>query len=87
MSQREKSLKVAYLLNIFPVLSETFILNEITELKKQGLDVSIFSLSNPNKGVIHKEAGELARETYYFSNFSDLSKIKKAYIGLISRSV
>ena len=79
MSEREKSLKVAYFLNIFPLLSETFILNEIIELKRQGLDVAIFSLKKPDKNITHKEAEDLVGETCYLSNFSDQSKLKKAY--------
>lgn len=78
MSQIKKTPKIAYLLDIFPTLSETFILNEILELKKDGLDIATFSLSTPNEGVIHKEAEELAKETYYFDEFSKLSVFKKA---------
>ncbi len=82
MSQREKPIKVAYWLPIFPALSETFILNEILELRRQGLDIAIFSASKPNEGVIHKEAEKLVRETYYFTNFRNLNKFKKVFIYL-----
>jgi glycosyltransferase involved in cell wall biosynthesis len=82
LSPREKPLKVAYLLSIFPALSETFILNEIIELRRQGLDISIFSLLQPNKSVIHKEAEELAKEVHYFAANIYLNKFKKVYIYL-----
>lgn len=82
MSQIEEPLKVAYLLDIFPALSETFIINEVIELKRQGLDVATFSLSKPNKGVIHEEAKEMAKKTYYFEGFGNLSNFKKACIYL-----
>lgn len=82
MSQIKKPLKVAYLLDMFPTLSETFILNEVTELRRQGLDVATFSVSKPNKGVIHREAEGLAKKTYYFDDFGNLSDFKKACIYL-----
>ncbi len=41
------SLKVGYVLKRFPRLSETFILNEILELERQGTAVEIFSLLRP----------------------------------------
>lgn len=82
MSQKGKPVKVAYWLPIFPALSETFILNEILELRRQGLDIAIFSSSKPNEGVVHREAEGLARETYFFSDFRKLSKLKKVWVYL-----
>lgn len=84
MSQGKTSLKVAYLLDTFPTLSETFIFNEIIELKSQGLDIAVFSLNKPNDDFMHKEAEDLVRETCYLSIFSNLSKAKKAYNYLCS---
>jgi len=86
VSQIKGTLKVAYLLDMFPTLSETFILNEIIELKRQGLDIAAFSVSKPNEGVIHKEAERLARETYYFDDFRNLSNFNKACIYLYVHS-
>jgi glycosyltransferase involved in cell wall biosynthesis len=40
--------KVAYILSSFPLLSETFILQEILELERQGLQIHIFSCSKPS---------------------------------------
>ena len=37
-------MKIAYVLEIFPKLSESFIVNEIVELLKNGHDVRIFSI-------------------------------------------
>lgn len=84
MSKREKPLRVAYFLKEFPLLSETFVLNEIIELKRQGLDIVIFSLRKPNESVIHEEAEELARKTHYIESLVKLSKFKKAYTYLYS---
>lgn len=40
--------KIAFLLSGFPRLSETFILNELLELQRQGLSFSIFALKREN---------------------------------------
>jgi glycosyltransferase involved in cell wall biosynthesis len=39
--------KIAYILNSFPALSETFIVQEILELERQGLSLHLFSLAQP----------------------------------------
>lgn len=78
MPRAKKSLKVAYLLDIFPALSETFIINEIIELRRQGLDVAIFSLAKPKEDIIHEEAKELAKETFYAKNLLSPGKFRKA---------
>ena len=46
-------MKIAYVLKTFPKLSETFILNEILELERQGLELHIFSLREaPKRGCM-----------------------------------
>src|SRR5213595_2268949 len=40
--------RIGYVLKMFPRLSETFILNEILELERQGLALRIFSLKRPD---------------------------------------
>ena len=46
-------MKILYILNRFPALSETFILNEIVALIQSGQDVSILSLHRPQPGPVH----------------------------------
>ena len=48
--------RIGYVLKMFPRLSETFILNEILELEKQGLALQIFSLKKPADRVSHAQA-------------------------------
>jgi len=58
-------MKVAYLLKTFPKLSETFILNEILELERQGLELHIFSLREPSETKMHAAVAEVrARVTH-----------------------
>src|ERR1043166_1053139 len=48
--------RIGYVLKMFPRLSETFILNEILELERQGLSLRIFSLKRPTESVVHPQA-------------------------------
>lgn len=47
------SLRVGYVLKRFPRLTETFILNEILELERQGVDVEVYSLLRPPAEARH----------------------------------
>lgn len=47
--------KVLYLLNAFPKLSETFVLNEIVELLSRGVDVQIIAMTNPCEAAINRK--------------------------------
>ncbi|MBP0005704.1 MAG: glycosyltransferase [Cyanobacteria bacterium SBC] len=44
---------VGYLLKTFPKLSETFVLNEILELERQGIRLHLFSLRQPRDRRVH----------------------------------
>jgi hypothetical protein len=57
--------RVAYVLKVFPRLSETFILNEILELERQGIAVEIFSLNPPRDPRFHAELAELGAHVTY----------------------
>src|SRR5229473_6161142 len=51
--------RVGYVAKVFPRLSETFVLNEIHELERQGIDVRIFSLHAPPAAVPHRLLSDL----------------------------
>lgn len=74
--KRFRTLRVAYFLNAFPKLSETFVLREIIELKKQGVQVHIFSLLRLKEGTQHTEAASLIKETTYIADVGRRTKIK-----------
>ena len=46
--------KIGYVLKRFPRISETFILNEVLELERQGDPIEILSLSEPTEEVRSK---------------------------------
>ncbi len=67
--------KIGYLLKAYPRLSETFILNEILELERQGVSLHIFSLRQPPRDMKFHPAVEKVRAevTYIPSILPDFS--------------
>lgn len=63
--------KVAYLLGEFPSLSETFILREILELQRQGVDVRLFALRRGPTQRVHAEAAGLLSQVDYWPRGRD----------------
>lgn len=58
-------MRIGYVIKMYPRFSETFILNEILELERQGVEVRIFSLVKPNDGRFHASLSKVqARVTY-----------------------
>lgn len=49
-------MRVAYFLSMFPCWSETFILRELTEIHRRGVDVTIYSLKPCNETLVHSDA-------------------------------
>src|SRR5437879_11748283 len=58
-------LAVAYILKMYPRFSETFILNEVLELERQGVTVHIFSLKRPDDGRFHADVSRVRAEVTY----------------------
>lgn len=57
--------KVAYILKMYPRFSETFILSEILELERNGEDLQIFSLKQPNDGRFHADVANVKAPVTY----------------------
>ena len=45
--------RVAYVLNVFPKLSETFIAHELLELRRRGVALLVLSLQHPTDSIRH----------------------------------
>ena len=56
---------IGFLLKTYPKLSETFILNEILELERQGLNLHIFSLRCPQKRRTHPGIAQVKAPVTY----------------------
>jgi glycosyltransferase involved in cell wall biosynthesis len=62
-------MRIGYVLSVFPKLSESFILNEITELLNHEVDIQIFSVSFTNEDILHDKYWNfnLANRSFYFN--------------------
>jgi glycosyltransferase involved in cell wall biosynthesis len=57
--------RVAYVVKMFPRFSETFILSELLELERQGVELHVFSLKRPNDGIAHADVTRLRAPVTY----------------------
>src|SRR4030042_3870359 len=57
-------MKVTYIVDGFPRISQTFILNEVLEVQRQGIAVQVFSLDRPNELMGHPGVTELSHILY-----------------------
>jgi colanic acid/amylovoran biosynthesis glycosyltransferase len=67
MDGENRCLRVGYVVKVFPRLSETFILNEILELERQGVEIDIFSLKSPTEPRYHGDLSRLRASITYLS--------------------
>lgn len=47
LRRRPVAPRVGYILKMFPRFSETFVINEVLEIERQGLDIHVFSMKRP----------------------------------------
>jgi glycosyltransferase involved in cell wall biosynthesis len=75
------------LLKCFPRLSETFILNEVLELERQGLDLRVYSLNEPQEPVRHRLAGQVRSPIQYlpYPLLPALHRYAFAHLQLLAR--
>ncbi len=62
------TLRVGYVLKMFPRLSETFVLNEILELERRGVELTVFSLRKPDEGRFHPQLSCLRAPVVYLED-------------------
>lgn len=56
---------IGYLVKMYPRFSETFILNELLELERQGLVLTVFALKKPDEGRFHADLARLRARVHY----------------------
>ena len=71
-------MKIAFIVNQFPALSETFILNQITGLLDRGHEVDIYAYSPRNDPGVHAdvERYDLLKRTYYMITYTSMPRNK-----------
>lgn len=73
-------MRIGYLLRMYPRFSQTFVVNEILELERQGVDIHIASLRKPTDGKFHESLSRVRADVAYVPEFfvESRSKILKA---------
>jgi colanic acid/amylovoran biosynthesis glycosyltransferase len=71
-------MKIAFIVNQFPALSETFILNQITGLLDRGHEVDIYAYSPRNDPRVHADVQKynLLKRTYYMTAYTSMPRNK-----------
>ena len=75
MATEKSSGAVGYVLRKFPVLSETFILNELLALEARGVPLHIFSLERPNDPRFHEDLPKLKARVAYVPGLSEMNTL------------
>jgi len=70
MAPRKGSRRIAYLMSWYPAVTETFILNEMLQLHRSGVDLHIFPLLGAAHDVCHPGSQELASRVHYHAAVS-----------------
>lgn len=65
IGRNDRPRRVVVLVKRFPRLSETFILGEFLELRRQGIPVELFAIRDPGESHAHPEALALVPEVTY----------------------
>lgn len=75
----QKPFRVMYILEVFPEISETFILFGMMGARRQGVDIRVVSLANPEPGGNHQESEAFLPMTMYLKDVP----LYKQYAALI----
>jgi colanic acid/amylovoran biosynthesis glycosyltransferase len=63
---------IAYILKMYPRFSETFIVNEILELERRGVDVRIYSSRKPDDGRFHPSLARVKANVIYIPQYPEM---------------
>lgn len=76
--------RIAYILKMYPRFSETFIVNEILELERQGVDVRIYSLCKPDDGRFHPSVTRVKANVVYVPQYPEMEpeRVRQAHAFL-----
>lgn len=76
-------MRLAYILDTFPSVSETFVLREILSLRNRGVDVQLFALRGDDSPVIDPSARAMAGDACYRGSFSSSALITGSLRALV----
>ena len=78
-------LRLVYVLLYFPYFTETFVAEEIRELRAAGHEVRIISLLPPIDGPVQRKSRQLAGETYYAASLASATLWRSQLYFLVKR--
>ncbi len=85
--------RVAYVMSRFPKITETFILDEILQQKRHGLQVEVYPLLRERQSVRHPEADTLTQQAHFEpflslpilrANWHYLRRCPRRYMGMVT---
>ncbi len=78
---------IGYLLKCFPRISETFILNEILELERQGVGLFVYSMIRPQETKRHAHAGAVRSRVVYLHHplLASMAPLLAAHLKVLAR--
>ena len=83
----DRNRPIAYLLKRFPRLSETFILHEILELERQGLQLRLYSILNPGEEMVHADVARVRTPMRYLpAGRHAVLPLLRAHLTLLRRA-
>jgi glycosyltransferase involved in cell wall biosynthesis len=80
--------RIGYLVRSFPRVSETFIINEILELERQGFDLRIYSMIDPTDPIRHRLVNQIRSPICYLPHpvWRMLQRIVADHLWLLARA-
>lgn len=81
----KQPISIAYILQMFPTITQTFIYREVSVLRERGFSVHTFSIHRPDPASLSAEAIPLMDETFYTLPLSWLSLLLTHLRYLFSR--
>jgi len=85
-------MKVAYILNTFPVLYNSFTVNEMIAVENRSIDVIGFALKQSKHKTVNENSSKIEKSVHYFSDFlpgstPSVSRIVSKFGNAISRRI
>ncbi len=75
----KSALRIAYILNVFPKLSETFIINEIRALQQRDMEIDLYALFKAQGQEANLEVDDLLQNTRFLSALTVFKTLLNAH--------
>ncbi len=81
----KREIRIACILNVFPKLSETFIINEIRAVQKRGIAIDLYAIFKPQPQEFNREAEDLLERTRFLDGQVSLGRIVRSHFYFLFR--